>query len=193
MTKRKSTSKRIVYQIKIVLQGSSPPIWRRFQVNSDITLAWLHHCIQVVMAGWDDYHLHEFEIKGRRYGPSCAPDGCDLDTDALDESTFSLSQVAGPGDTIRYTYDFGDNWTHKIKVEKELAATADKTYPVCLTGKRACPPEDCGGLWAYAEFLEAVSDPNHPNHEELLDWIGGDFDPDRFDLEEINEDLTHLR
>ena len=89
-------------------------------------------------------------------------------------------------------YDFGDSWEHELLVEKRLPLEAGKRYPVCLTGKRACPPEDCGGIWGYASLLEAIRDPEHPEHEEMLEWVGGEFDPEAFDLDEVNRELQHL-
>ena len=92
-----------------------------------------------------------------------------------------------------YEYDFGDGWEHELLIEKILPLEEGKAYPVCLTGKRACPPEDCGGIWGYSDFLEAVQDPDHPEHEEMLDWAGGEFDPAVFDLQEVNAELKEIK
>ena len=100
--------------------------------------------------------------------------------------------VAGVKDRFVYEYDFGDSWEHQIVVEKVLAPEAGVRYPVCLAGKRACPPEDVGGIWGYAEFLEAMRDPEHTEHETMLTWIGCEFDPQAFDLEVINQRLRHI-
>ncbi len=105
----------------------------------------------------------------------------------------SLQQVvSGVKDKLIYEYDFGDSWEHELLVEKILPLEAGKGYPVCLTGKRACPPEDCGGIWGYAGFLEAIQDPNHPEHEAMREWVGGEFAPDAFDLDEVNRELQRL-
>jgi len=171
-----------VYQIKITLTGSKPPIWRRFQVRGDTSLARLHDIIQIIM-GWESYHLHEFIVRNafRVSNPEFELDG------TQDESRVALQDIA-PEEKCRveYVYDFGDGWRHDILVEKIIPPEEGKRYPVCLKGKRACPPEDCGGIWGYEAFLEAIADPEHPDHQELLDWIGGSFDPEELDLDEIN-------
>jgi hypothetical protein len=94
---------------------------------------------------------------------------------------------------IGYTYDFGDNWEHTVTIEKTLDAEPTAKYPRCTAGKRACPPEDCGGPWGYGEFLTAISDPQHERHEELLEWIDGEFDPEAFDVNDVNRQLAMLR
>jgi hypothetical protein len=95
-------------------------------------------------------------------------------------------------DKLIYEYDFGDSWEHELLIEKILPPEAGKRYPVCLTGKRACPPEDCGGIWGYASFLEAIQDPQHPEHEEMVEWVGGKFNPEAFDLDEVNREIQNL-
>jgi hypothetical protein len=179
-----------VYQIKVTLKGSKPPIWRRIQVTSDISLYELHHILQVVM-GWEDYHLHQFIIGGTYFGEPHPDYGFDLEM--VDETTVELNQVVSGAKTkFTYEYDFGDSWEHTILIEKILPLEAGKHYPICLTGRRACPPEDCGGIWGYAYLLEAIQNPDHPEHEYLLEWVGGGFDPEAFDLDEINGELKGL-
>ena len=165
-----------IYQLKITLVGSKPPIWRRLLVPGSVTLETLHDIIQVAM-GWTESHLHQFIVGDVYYSNP----GFELDH-AKDEDEFKLNQIA-PREkkSFVYEYDFGDGWEHRVVVEKILPPEEGQSYPVCLKGKRACPPEDCGGIWGYAEFLEAISDPEHESHEEMLDWIGGDFDPEEFD------------
>lgn len=183
-----------VYQLKITLNDIRPPIWRRVQTK-DCTLGRLHDIIQVVM-GWEDYHLHEFEIGPQRYG---APEQWQDDfwgdePEMANERKVKLSQLVEQGvKKIRYQYDMGDSWWHTITVEKTLPAEAGVTYPRCLAGERAGPPEDCGGPWGYGDFVAAIQDPKHEQHEELLEWIGGEFDPEAFDLEAVNEELQGLR
>jgi hypothetical protein len=173
-----------VYQLKITLRDIRPPVWRQVQVK-DCSLAKLHDIIQTCM-GWDGYHLHAFEVGGEQYGQP-DPDGM-METE--DERRLKLSQVVARGfPKLSYTYDFGDNWDHTVQVEKVLDPEPGVRYPRCLAGKRACPPEDCGGPWGYAEFLEAVQHPEHEQHEEMLEWIGGGFDPEAFDPEAVNEEL----
>lgn len=177
-----------VYQLKVTLKGSKPPIWRRFQVRGSTTLAKLHRILQIVM-GWEDYHLHQFIVGGVYYG---VPDP-DWDLDVKSERWVKLEQVVSDvKDHFVYEYDFGDSWEHEIVVEKVVPPEPDVRYPICLTGKRACPPEDVGGIWGYPEFLEAIHNPEHPEHEAMLEWIGGAFDPEAFDLEAVNQALRRL-
>lgn len=176
--------KKKVYQIKVTLKNIKPPIWRRILVTSDITLDELHDIIQIAM-GWDGYHLHQFKIGNRYYG-EIDPDYDDME----DESKIKLSKAASKEKAkFSYEYDFGDSWDHQILVEKILPMEAGKDYPVCTAGKRACPPEDVGGVWGYADFLEAVKD---PEHEDMLEWAGGEFDPDEFDPDEINYTMYNI-
>lgn len=174
-----------IYQLKITLEHIRPPIWRRMQVPGAVLLPHLHRLIQVVM-GWEDAHLHAFRVGTIAYG---LPDS-ELDDWMQDERRIRLSQIAPVEKSkFRYEYDFGDDWHHLVVVEKIAPVERGKIYPVCLAGKRACPPEDCGGPWGYSEFLEAISNPEHEQHEELLGWIGGEFDPETFDVAEVNEEI----
>lgn len=188
LAKAKSKDVRI-YQIKVTLKDSRPPIWRRIQVTGDITLRGLHQIVQIAM-GWTGHHLHMFTIEGEDYGE---PDPeFDL-TPMHDDKRVKLSKVVDREKArFAYTYDFGDGWDHSLLVEKILPPQEDVQYPVCLAGARACPPEDCGGIYSYAEFLGAIRDPSHKRHEELLEWIGGSFDPEAFDMEEVNRELRQL-
>jgi Plasmid pRiA4b ORF-3-like protein len=185
---KSSSSSGTIYQLKITLKGSRPPIWRRVQVLSTITLGQLHEIIQTSM-GWTDSHLHQFKILGREYGRPQP----EFDFYVLDESKTKLSQVvAGEKFKFVYEYDFGDGWDHDVLVEKVLPRLPDAQYPVCLTGKRACPPEDSGGVWGYAELLQTVQDPSSPDYEEQREWLGEDFDSEAFDLDDVNEALESL-
>jgi len=180
----KGTPKAAVYQLKITLRDSKPPIWRRVQVPGDITLYKLHRVLQVVM-GWTDSHLHQFVIDGRYYGE---PDP--EFREVVSEKRVRLSQVVGDEKArFVYEYDFGDNWQHQIVVERILPPEEGKSYPVCLAGERAAPPEDCGGIWGYYELLQTLSNPDDPEHAQMLEWAGGPIDPEAFDLEEINQML----
>jgi hypothetical protein len=176
-----------IYQIKVTLKYSKPPIWRRIQVPSDVTLADLHDILQAVM-GWWDYHLHQFIIEERYYGvphPGYV-------VDMIDENEVALNRIVDKGSTFLYKYDFGDSWHHILEVEKVLEPEPGQRYPVCVKGKRATPPEDVGGIPGYEQYQEAMADPDHPRHERYLEWRG-EFDPEAFDLEEINAALRELR
>ena len=178
----------VVYQLKITLRDIKPPVWRRVQVK-DCTLGKLHDTIQSVM-GWTNSHLHAFEIGGEQYGE---PDPSGM-LETKDERKMKLSQVVAQGHKkFSYTYDFGDNWDHLIQVEKVLDAEPGARYPRCLAGERACPPEDCGGSWGYPDFVEAIQNPKHPEHKDLKEWVGGEFDPEAFDTEAVNEELRAIR
>jgi hypothetical protein len=190
MTPTKSAANLPIYQIKVTLEGSKPPIWRRLMVRSDSTLGDLHRIIQLAF-GWWDYHLHQF-IVGRAYYGQPHPDYFD-DMEMRDEQDVTLRQIAAAeGFKFRYEYDFGDSWLHQVLVEKVLPAEPGRRYPVCVKGRCACPPEDVGGIWGYYSFLEALADPDHEEHESYLEWVGGDFDPEAFDLEEVNQALQAL-
>ena len=188
MAPRKKARASTIYQVKITLRGVRPPIWRRVQVRSDELLEHLHYVIQLSM-GWTNSHLHSFRIQGMEYGMPM-PEFDFGGEQMRDEKTVKLSQLI-PGEKFKfiYLYDFGDSWEHELLIEKVLEAEAGVDYPICTKAKRACPPEDCGGIWGYHDFVEAVQDPEHPEHEEMLEWVGGSFDPEEADPEEINEQL----
>src|SRR5262245_33735352 len=133
----------VVYQIKVTLKGSKPPIWRRMLVPHETTLAQLHRILQRVM-GWESYHLYRFVVGGREYSDPRMLEEMEGE-DARGVTLASL--VRGEKAKFRYEYDFGDSWDHELLIEKVLPCEAGKRYPVCLMGKRACPPEDCGGIW----------------------------------------------
>ena len=216
-----------IYQLKITLRGSKPPIWRRVLVPGRFTLGELHLVIQAAM-GWGNCHLHEFAIGKQTYSASeysspppnfNFPDnniGAFLQRAAflaspLDENQVTLAQLF-PKEKMkfRYIYDFGDDWVHNILVEKILPPDPEqeRELPRCIKGKRACPPEDIGGIWRYAYFLEAIQDPKHPDHKMFVDWIRGFeseeetfdesdekqppcFDSEHFDLDEVNRRLAN--
>lgn len=178
-----------IYQIKVTLLGTKPPIWRRLLVPADLTLAQLHDVLQIAM-GWDDGHMHEFRIGQRRFGRPFPDERLMGMTPTESEATVRLSVVLGrAGAKMIYTYDFGDSWEHGIVLEKRLPADPATTYPVCTDGQLACPPEDCGGVWGFYELQEALADTRHPRHEEFVDWIGN-FDPQAFSLDKVNRLLS---
>jgi hypothetical protein len=177
-----------IYQLKITLRGvSKPPVWRRIGVPAGLTLDVLHEVIQQAM-GWEDGHMHVFSTPRGEYG---IPDS---ELGHANERKVTLAQVlARPGARMSYTYDFGDDWEHDIVLEKVLPPEAGGGVS-CLAGKGACPPEDCGGPWGYASLKETLADPDHEEHEDLLDWLGldsaADFDPADFRLDEVNARLS---
>jgi len=180
-----------VYQFKITLKGTKPPIWRRIQVPETYNFWDLHVAIQDAM-GWEDYHLHEFvftlpimNIKVR----IGIPMEDDFDETILPDWDQKIADYfSSETPKAEYTYDFGDGWQHDIILEKILPREGGVIYPRCVDGKRACPPEDCGGIGGYAEFLEAIGDPANERHEDMLDWVGGSFDPEDFNPSEVKFD-----
>ncbi|MEX2165357.1 MAG: plasmid pRiA4b ORF-3 family protein [Sulfuricaulis sp.] len=179
-----------IYQIKITLKHIRPPVWRRIQVPADTRLGRLHRILQTTM-GWYDMHLHAFRVGHETYG---VPDPDPLfDTEMKNERNVRLDRIAAEGDKLIYEYDFGDGWEHELLVEQVLPAGKSKYYPICLAGKRTCPPEDCGGPPGYERLLEVLNDPKHEEYEEMREWIGGDYDPEAFDLDEINSLLKRVR
>jgi len=175
------------YVLKVTLRGIRPPIWRRFAARADTPLPELHTILQAVM-GWWDYHLHSFRLLNEEFG---VPDR-DFPDDMLDERAFTLARMIGPGHHMTYTYDFGDDWEHRLVVEKAVPASEFEHLPVCLKGRRSCPPEDCGGPWGYERYLKAIGDPDDEEHEQMIEWRGEGFDPEAFDLDAVNKVLRAL-
>jgi hypothetical protein len=182
-----------IYQIKVTLLGTDPPIWRRLLVPAELTLEQLHDVLQLAM-GWEDCHMHEFRIGPQRFGKPDPMEQAFGGPRTASERTARLFHVLGrAGTKAVYTYDFGDNWEHQIVVEKRLAPEPGCAYPACLAGERHGPPEDCGGIPGFYNLLEAISDSKHEQREELLDWVGDDFDPEAFSVEEINRRFAPLQ
>lgn len=179
-----------VYQFKITLRDIKPPIWRRIQVPETYTFWDLHVAIQDAM-GWSDYHLHEFEITDPSTGLKVnigIPDE-DFGREILPGWKQKIADYFSMGNRLAdYVYDFGDNWEHIIKLEKILPRDENVDYPKCIAGKRACPPEDCGGIWGYENFLEIINDPDNEEYEDMIEWVGGEFDPEHFDVKEVSFD-----
>ncbi len=190
MPAKKSAPPAAIYQLKITLQDLRPPIWRRVLVADNTTLEKLHYIIQIAM-GWTNSHLHDFTIHGERYAEPSPDDWGPV----LDERDYTLRGIAPRARTkIVYQYDFGDSWYHDVVVEKTSLPVEPKTkYPVCVAGQYACPPEDVGGTWGYAEFLKAIANPRHKEHKAMLRWVGGRFDPEEFDIAAINLNLQQYK
>lgn len=177
-----------VYQIKVTLEGVRPAVWRRLLVPSSISLETFHDVLQIAI-GWTDSHLHQFEARGQFYG--VLDPELEFDAPTKDEARVRLDDILKKEkDSMRYEYDFGDSWNHKIVLEKVLAPAGGVVVPSCIGGARACPPEDCGGIWGYAEFLKVIRNPSHAEHDEMLEWAGGSFDAEHFDAREVNKLLA---
>jgi hypothetical protein len=186
----KSAKQSKIYQLKMTLKYIRPPIWRRMEVPAEVTLAELHLILQVAM-GWTNSHLHQFKVGKMYYGEPSIDEFSELNL--KDESKARLQKVLSkPKQKMIYEYDFGDGWKHDLVLEKILQPSPGVRYPRCLAGARACPPEDCGGVHGYANFLEAISDPEHEEHDEYLDWIGGEFDPENFDVAKFDKALKKI-
>jgi hypothetical protein len=184
-----------IYQFKITLEGIRPTIWRRIQVPDFYSFWDLHVAIQDAM-GWTDTHLHEFEILNPKY---CEKDKIGIPNDedfepvitgwkAFIKNYFSLQNKKA-----NYDYDFGDDWRHKILLEKILPVTPGVKYPLCIAGERACPPEDCGGIWGYQNILEIIKDPTHDEYESTIEWLGQEFHPDAFFFGQVKFDNPKSR
>ena len=185
MVAAKKKKEASVYQLKVTIKGIRPPVWRRLQVPGEATLADLHDVLQTAF-GWENAHLHQFVIGGASFG-AADPMGGMWDEEMTNERRVSLRDAIGlRAKKFVYEYDFGDGWIHDLLVEKVLAPEAGVATPRCLGGKRAGPPEDCGGPWGYAALLDAVGDPDHPEHAEMLEWLGEGHDPEAFDRDALN-------
>ena len=179
-----------LYQFRITLNESEPSIWRRIQ-SKNCTLERFHEHIQLAM-GWGNEHLHRFRIKDEIYGDAqLLDDGFDDQNEFIDSTGIKISDVvpkSGKRISFEYEYDFGDGWKHEVLFEGCLAATEGQKYPICVEGERACPPEDVGGIFGYNEYLKIIGDPNHEQHEEMLEWRGK-FDPEKFDSKKASKKM----
>lgn len=193
MATRKIQTSPDIYQLKVTLLGTKPPIWRRLLVAADLTLAQLHDVLQIAM-GWQNGHMHQFRLGQRYFGRPFPEERLMGMTPTENERTVRLSAVLGRvGAKMIYEYDLGDSWEHGIVLEKQLPADIHATYPMCIDGQLACPPEDCGGIPGYYNLLDALADRRHPEHEELSEWIGGSFDPEAFSIDKVNRLLSPAR
>ncbi len=182
-------SKRL-YQFKITLLNMDPVIWRRIQIKN-CSVDKLHECIQTAL-GWTNSHLHQFEIQGIVCGDPellCGDSDCFVGTNSLKTMVSDIVPQSGARFRFSYEYDFGDRWEHEVVFEGCLPTDQGVRYPLCVEGERACPPEDVGGVYGYAEFLAAIADASHEEHKERMAWAGGDFDPNRFDATAATKDM----
>lgn len=185
-----------LYQLKIALKWSKPPIWRRVIVRGDMTLDHLHDVFQIAM-GWTNSHMHQFivgsGIDSAYYG---RPDPmlADLGSETLNEKRYTVADIApAVKRKFIYEYDFGDGWEHDVVVEKILPPDPAFKHPVCIAGARACPPDDCGGIGGYYDLLDIIADPEHPEHENMMEWIGGEWKEEEFNGEDANRNFKRLK
>lgn len=185
-----------LYQLKITLKWSKPPVWRRVVVRGDMRLDRLHEVIQIAM-GWMHCHMHQFfggSGFARTYYGSPDPEFAGMESDTLNEKRYSVADLAPAAKRkFTYEYDFGDGWQHEVAAEKILPPDPAFKHPVCLGGANACPPEDCGGIAGYYNLLETLADPKHPEYADMKEWIGGELDPAAFDMDRINAALKRLK
>ena len=175
-----------IARIHVSLDDTQPAIWRRFSTPVTTSVKGLHDLIQAAM-GWHDYHLWQFDTVQRRYGVP-APDYV-TNPPTLRASGVKLSTLIARNElALTYTYDFGDNWCHTVRIDSVGPAQTDLTYPIFIDGEGRCPPEDVGGTSGFEGFLEAAASPRPPEHRTVLDWYGGPFDP-----QDINRPMIDVR
>ncbi|CAN5569204.1 hypothetical protein BH23BAC1_BH23BAC1_45630 [soil metagenome] len=178
-----------IYQIQIALKRVKPKIWRRVLVPSDLLLSSFHKVIQTTM-GWTNSHLHQFIKGGKHYIKKFPDDDLWDDTYQVDYKKMKISNLLkAEKEHINYEYDFGDGWIHQITLEKIFPVDKNVRYPYCIAGKMNCPPEDCGGPWGYENMMEILKQPKHEEYESYLEWLGGKFDPEEFNIDEVNDRL----
>ncbi|MGA2013428.1 MAG: plasmid pRiA4b ORF-3 family protein [Solirubrobacteraceae bacterium] len=185
-----SPAHNVIVQVKVKLLGvSKPPVWRRVALRADTRLDHVHEILQAAL-GWENCHLHAFCFGEEEFGPR----DLELGLDFSDERRFTLGELTDLGARFRYTYDFGDNWEHEILVEALLDPEPEAHYPILVAAKGACPPEDCGGTWGYADLKEILANPAHDEHQERLEWLGlenaSEFDPSSVAVRQLDEELA---
>jgi hypothetical protein len=188
--KEKNPGAGLVYQFKVALREVEPPVWRRLQVEGSLTLERLHTVIQKAI-GWQNAHLYEFEVQARRYGVP-EPEEPEYEVEAAWKITLRQAAPAA-GASFRHVYDLGDHSEHEMLTERITIPDKPVRHPVCLAGECRCPPEDCGGPPGYADLLDALRDPDHPDHDDMVRWVGHGFDPEAFDLAAVNRKLRLLK
>jgi len=181
-----------VYQFKIILSDIKPPIWRRIQIPETYSFWDLHVAITDAM-GWADYHLHEFQMKDLSTMEEVRIGMPDEDEDWGIETLLDYKQKISDYFSMEnkkaiYLYDFGDGWHHILQLEKIIPKEKNTNYPICTSGKRACPPEDCGGIGGYEDILKIMKNPKHKEYKDMITWLGGKFDPENFDSYKVHFD-----
>lgn len=194
--RKKTTAELSIHVLYVELVGIHPAIWRELHVRSDMRLSKLHDVLQAAF-GWNDSHMHVFEDTSRqRYGHTAG------ETDAMgfgdaalrDEREYTVADIAPRARSLfGYIYDFGDDWVHRLRVKKVQPAEPGKRYPSCVAGARAAPPDDCGGISGYERLLDVLDDPEHEEHEDMLQWLGGPFYPEAFDLKSTDKAVRNIR
>ncbi|WAS87018.1 MULTISPECIES: plasmid pRiA4b ORF-3 family protein [unclassified Corallococcus] len=196
-TRKKTTSEPSIHVLHVELMEIAPAIWRELHVRSDTPLSKLHGILQAAF-GWTNSHMHMFEDSSRqKYGHRAKGDADDFSLGGpplLDEREYTVADLGPRARSVfGYIYDFGDDWVHRIRVKKVQPPEVGKRYPICTAGARAAPPDDCGGVPGYEDLLEALRDPNHEDHEERLEWVGGSFDPEAFDLKATDKAVRAIK
>jgi hypothetical protein len=180
-----------IYRLHVSLREIEPAIWRRIELSSQTTLKQFHRILQIAM-GWENYHLHEYIVDGRRYGTSDPT--YDEPGEVVREAGARLASVLPQlGSEILYIYDFGDHWQHDVRLEAILPCDPDIQYPRVLDGKRSCPPEDCGGTSGYDDLLEILLDPAHEEFEHMRGWAGPRFNAEVYSIDAANQRLRNSR
>jgi hypothetical protein len=183
-----------IYQLKVTLLGTKPLIWRRLLVPADLVLASLHGILQTAM-GWQNSHLYDFKVGKQTYGrPDPEERYFSLGPPTTNDRKVRLEEVLpAVRSKLVYTYDMGDSWEHSVVVEKRLPADPNQTYPMCIGGERACPPEDSGGVPGFYGLLEAIQHPEDEQGAEMIEWLGDEYDPEAFSVEDVNRVLQRRR
>ncbi|WP_213819002.1 IS1096 element passenger TnpR family protein [Garciella nitratireducens] len=181
-----------ILQLHIRLKDINPIIWRRILVKEEMNFYTFNQIIQKVM-GWSGFQQYEFQIHGQCISEQTQEDLWEEYTEIISPKEKTLAEYfLQPNDFFTYTYDFGDNWVHEILVEDIYEQEEKRKYPVCLDGERRGPVENIGGPWGYMELLNIIENPEDPQYQQVIEWLGQDFDPEQFDINRINKELMEI-